>query len=70
VKKGSKTPAKIFLVLYWQLVKVTPNMKRISTLIVLLGLVFGTLLTGCSKDADQSSAPASTNAPAAPSTNK
>ena len=47
-------------------------MKRIYTLIVLLGIVMGAALTGCEqKPADNT--PAGTNAPAAsetPSTNK
>jgi len=44
-------------------------MKRLYTLIVLVGLAMATMLTGCSQG-DQTSAPAtpSTNAPA--STNK
>jgi len=43
-------------------------MKRIFTLIVLLGIVMGAVLTGCNSG-DQTSAPADTNAPAT-STNK
>jgi hypothetical protein len=47
-------------------------MKRIFTLIVLLGIVMGAVLTGCEKPADTNPAPG-TNAPSAPempSTNK
>jgi hypothetical protein len=45
-------------------------MKRIFTLIVLLGIVAGAVLTGCDKG-DNSSKPSDTNAaPAAPGTNK
>jgi hypothetical protein len=55
------------------LVKVMLTMKRIFTLVVLLGLVMGAVLTGCDKGADSSKVP-DTNAapavPAAPSTNK
>lgn len=48
------------------MVKVTP-MKRTYTLIVLFGLVIGTMLTGCSKSTEADTAPATdaTNAPAA-----
>jgi hypothetical protein len=55
--------SKILLVLLKVLVKVTPTMKRIYTLIVLLGLAMGTLLTGCNKESDTSTPPASTNPP-------
>jgi PBP1b-binding outer membrane lipoprotein LpoB len=37
-------------------------MKRIYTLIVLMGLAMGMMLTGCNKEGDQSTS--STNAPA------
>jgi hypothetical protein len=54
-----------FLVLFLVLVKVTITMKRLFTLIVLLGFVG--LLAGCNEST--STAPASTNAPPAmPST--
>lgn len=43
-------------------------MKRTYTLIVLLGLVVGALLTGCSNDSTAPTA-SSTNAPAASGTN-
>jgi len=55
---------KIFLVLFGILVKVTPTMKRLYTLIVLIGLAMGMLLTGCEKSSDQSSAPATNALPA------
>ncbi|MEI6780145.1 MAG: hypothetical protein WCQ21_04420 [Verrucomicrobiota bacterium] len=47
-------------------------MKRIYTLIVLLGIVMGAVLTGCNqgseapKPADTNAAPAAPTAPAAP----
>ena len=44
-------------------------MKRTYTLIVLLGLVVGALLTGCSNDTATPGAPSATNAPAASGTN-
>ncbi len=45
-------------------------MKRIFTLIVMLGIVMGAVLTGCNQGSDTSK-PADTNAaPAMPSTNK
>jgi hypothetical protein len=48
-------------------------MKRIFTLIMLLGFVMGAVLTGCNQG-DKTQTPADTNAvpaaPAAPSTNK
>jgi hypothetical protein len=48
-------------------------MKRIFTLIVLLGIVMGAVLTGCNSG-DTTSKPADTNAvpaaPSMPSTNK
>jgi len=45
-------------------------MKRIYTLIVLFGLVVGTLLTGCNPSSDTSGGGVTNAAPAAPSTNK
>jgi hypothetical protein len=50
-------------------------MKRIYTLIVLLGILMGTVLTGCNqgetpKPADTNAAPAAPAAPETPSTNK
>ena len=61
------------LVLLGLLVKVSFTMKRIYTLIVLLGIVMGTVLTGCN-ESTQTPPPTDTNAapaaPAAPSTNK
>ena len=64
------TAKKIFLVLFGVLVKVTPIMKRIYTLVVLLGLAMGMMmLTGCNKD-ETGSTPPSTNAPSTTTTNK
>jgi hypothetical protein len=60
---------KIVLVLFRLLVKVRFTMKRIYTLIVLLGIVMGAVLTGCNQASDTSK-PADTNAPPAASTNK
>ncbi|SPE54599.1 hypothetical protein SBV1_190074 [Verrucomicrobia bacterium] len=60
---------KISLVVGAVLVNITPTMKRIFTLIVLLGLVVGALVTGCNSGSDTST-PANTNAPSTPSTNK
>jgi hypothetical protein len=60
---------KIVLVLFGLLVKVRFTMKRIYTLIVLLGIVMGAVLTGCN-EGSQTSTPADTNAPPAASTNK
>jgi len=60
-----KIPKKV-LVLFWDLVKVTATMKRLSTLIVLLGLTIGALLTGCSQSSDTGTTTTDTNAPAAP----
>jgi hypothetical protein len=61
------------LVLLGLLVKVSFTMKRIYILIVLLGIVMSTVLTGCN-ESSQTTAPTDTNAapaaPAAPSTNK
>jgi len=61
----------IALLAFW--VKVAHTMKRIFTLIVLLGIVMGAVLTGCSR-CDNTQKPSDTNAapaaPAAPSTNK
>ena len=66
------TPNKTPLAILALVVNASINMKRIFTLIVLLGIVAGTVLTGCEqKPADNS--PAGTNAPAAAaaaSTNK
>lgn len=42
-------------------------MKRIFTLIVLLGIVMGAALTGCEQKSE-TTPPAGTNAPAAPET--
>ena len=69
-RKGGKNKAKFLLVLFSEFVKVTPTMKRLFTLIVLLGLVIGAV-TGC-ENKDSSTPPAGgTNAtPPAPSTNK
>jgi hypothetical protein len=61
--------AKIVLVLFGLLVKVRFTMKRIYTLIVLLGIVMGAVLTGCNSGSDTSK-PADTNAPPAAGTNK
>ncbi len=44
-------------------------MKRIYTLIVLLGIVMGAVLTGCNSGENASTPPA-TNAPSQVSTNK
>jgi hypothetical protein len=60
---------KIVLVLFRLLVKVRFTMKRIYTLIVLLGIVMGAVLTGCNQGTDASK-PVDTNAPPAASTNK
>jgi hypothetical protein len=61
---------KTLLALLVLLVKVRITMKRIFTLIVLLGIVAGAVLTGCDKG-DNAPKPSDTNAaPAAPSTNK
>jgi hypothetical protein len=57
------------LVLFRLLVKVRFTMKRIYTLIVLLGIVMGAVLTGCNSGSDTSK-PADTNAPPAAGTNK
>ncbi len=64
---------KFLLVLFAVLVNVTPIMKRLFTLIVLLGLTVG-VLSGCNqgetpKPADTNAAPAAPTAPAAPGTN-
>jgi hypothetical protein len=70
-RKPCKNKAKFLLVLFSEFVKVTPTMKRLFTLIILLGLVIGAV-TGCEKQ-DTSAPPAGggTNAPATPpSTNK
>ena len=55
---------KIVLVLLALLVKATPTMKRIYTLIVLLGIVMSAVLTGCNQGSETST-PADTNAPPA-----
>jgi hypothetical protein len=69
----TKTSLKIVLVLWGLLVKVSLTMKRIFTLIVLLGVVMGAVLTGCDKGTSPPATP-DTNAipaaPAMPSTNK
>ena len=44
-------------------------MKRIYTLIILLGIVMGAVLTGCNQGTETSK-PADTNAPPQASTNK
>jgi hypothetical protein len=48
------------------MVKIMPTMKRIFTFIVLLGVVMGAVLTGCSKSSDTPTAPDTNAAPAAP----
>jgi hypothetical protein len=69
-RKGRENKAKFLLVLFSEFVKVTPTMKRLFTLIVLLGLVIGAV-TGCEKQDSGTGGGASTNAPATPpSTNK
>ena len=45
-------------------------MKRIYTLIVLLGIVMGAVLTGCNQGSQTTPPPADTNAPMQTSTNK
>jgi hypothetical protein len=64
------SPQKILLVLFGDLVKVTPTMKRIYTLIVLLGLAMGMMLTGCGEKPAGTDAASTNTPPAAPSTNK
>ena len=65
-----KNLVKKILVLFPDSVKVTATMKRLHTLIVLLALTVGALVTGCNKESDTST-PAATNAPTTPpSTNK
>ncbi len=59
---------KIFLVLFGNVVKLTRNMKRLFTLIVLLG--FLGVVAGCNQNGSTTTETPSTNAPAAPSTNK
>ena len=67
-RKRRKNKAKFLLVLFLDSVKVTPTMKRLFTLIVLLGLVIGTV-TGCN-DSGSKPADGTTNPPAAtPGTN-
>jgi len=69
---ADKIVDKIVLVLLALLVKLRFTMKRIYTLIVLLGIVMGAVLTGCNqgseapKPADTNAAPAAPTAPAAP----
>ena len=58
--------AKIVLVLLALLVKVTATMKRIFTLIVLLGVVMGSVLTGCNQGSEAPKADGTNAAPAAP----
>jgi len=60
-----KTPrnnAKNVLVCFWDLVKGTDTMKRIYTLIVLMGLVMGALVTGCNKEESSGGGTTPTNA--------
>ena len=65
MSRHEETRLKNVLVCFWDLVKGTDTMKRIYTLIVLMGLVMGALVTGCNKE--ETAPPASTNAqPAAP----
>jgi uncharacterized lipoprotein YajG len=45
------------------------RMKKLLTLVAMLGLVCAGLLAGCQKQADTTPAMPSTNAPAMPSTN-
>ena len=55
------------LVCFQDLVKGTDTMKRIYTLIVLMGLVMGALVTGCNKEDSSAGGGTSTNAtPPAP----
>ena len=65
---------KIVLVLLALLVNVKPTMNRIFTLIVLLGIVMGAVLTGCNQSSDTTPKAPDTNAapaaPSMPSTNK
>jgi hypothetical protein len=70
--EGVQNKLKKVLVLLADLVKVTPTMKRIYTLIVLLGLVMGAVLTGCNQGPTENKPEAGTNAPTPPpaSTNK
>jgi len=65
-RKRRKNKAKFLLVLFLDSVKVTPTMKRLYTLIVLLGLVIGTV-TGCN-DSGTKPDTSTTNAPPAGST--
>jgi hypothetical protein len=60
---------KIVLVLFGLLVKARSTMKRIFTLIVLLGIVMGAVLTGCNQGSETPK-PADTNAPPPASTTK
>jgi hypothetical protein len=60
---------KIVLVLSRLMVKARVTMKRIYTLIVLLGIVMGAVLTGCNQGSETPK-PADTNAPTAASTTK
>ena len=60
VSRHDETMQKNVLVCFWDLVKGTDTMKRIYTLIVLMGLVMGALVTGCNKE--ETAPPASTNA--------
>ncbi|PYJ00115.1 MAG: hypothetical protein DME25_21455, partial [Verrucomicrobia bacterium] len=64
--KISFTSEKFSLVLLALLVKGKLTMKRIYSLVVLMGLVMGALLTGCSKDESMPAAPNTNAAPAAP----
>ena len=45
-------------------------MKRLSTLIVLLGLVLSAVVTGCNKSDDAGGTTSTNAAPVVPSTNK
>jgi hypothetical protein len=66
VEVSKEVYLKIVLVLFALLVKVSPTMKRIFGLIVLLGFVMGTVLTGCEKPAQNTTAPDTNAAPTAP----
>jgi hypothetical protein len=61
----SKTDSNILLVLFADFVKATPTMKRLLTLVVLLGLLG--VFAGCNPSDSGTKAPdTGTNAPAAP----
>ena len=59
--------SKIVLALSALLVKVIIAMKRTFTLIVLLGIVMGAVLTGCNQGSQTPKAPDTNAIPAAPS---